>query len=203
MPSRAAPRPPGPPFSAMAHSYRSSRTSPQWRTPCGALLAVLLTVLSGCEAVDMITGKDRLERDLHRAQDDSRARLIEREERIRLLEEETIALQERLGTALTELETLRAERSAAAISVLLFRGDITYAVTPAAFSDYRAGLRLHALNDAAFGEALEKFEKLEGGDATVFLVLRKIDSSDDRLIGLEEARAFRRVQEAAFNPKAE
>ena len=99
-----------------------------------------------------------------------------------------------------ELETLRAERSSAGgrINVLLFRGDIVYAVAPAAFGDYRAGLRLRALNDSAFSEALQQFEKLEGGDAALLRVLRQMDADDNRIIGLEEARGFREQREGSL-----
>ena len=175
-----------------------------------AMLAVLVG-FSGCETVDAMTGKDRLQQDLDRARTESRRRASELEERNRALEQEKLDLRAQLdalgsqhATMLKELETLRTERSSAAgrINVLLFRGDIVYAVVPAAFGDYRAGLRLHAVNDSAFGEALRQFLKLEGGDSAVLRVLRKIDADDDRIIGREEARGFREQQAGALKRDA-
>ena len=173
----------------------------------GSAMLVLLAVLSGCETVDAVTGKDRLQQDLHRARTESQAKIGEREGRISTLEQEKRdllakldGLQAQYAAALMELETLRAERSSAGgrINVLLFRGDIVYAVAPAAFGDYRAGLRLRALNDSAFSEALQQFEKLEGGDAALLRVLRQMDADDNRIIGLEEARGFREQREGSL-----
>ena len=114
-------------------------------------------------------------------------------------------LKAKHAAAMEELQTLRTERSSAAgrIAVLLFRGDIVYAIVPAAFGDYRAGLRLHAVNDSNFGEALKLFEKLEGGDGALLHVLRQIDGDDDRIIGLTEARSFREQQEGALKRTTE
>ena len=175
-------------------------------------MVALLAMLSGCETVDAMTGKDRLQQDLDRARTESRAKIGEGKERIQALEQEKRdlraqldALQAQQLATLAELETLRTERSSASgrINVLLFRGDIVYAVVPAAFGDYRAGLRLHAVNDSNFGEALTLFEKLEGGDAVVLRVLRQIDGDDDRIIGLDEARSFREQQEDALKRNSE
>ena len=176
-----------------------------------AMLA-LLAVLSGCATVDAMTGKDRLQQDLDLARTTSRATVGELESRIHALEQEKHDLQAKLdalgaqhATARNELETLRTERSTAAgrINVLLFRGDIVYAVAPTAFGDYRAGLRLHALNDSAFGEALQQFEKREGGDGALLRVLRKIDTNSDLVISLEETREFREQQESSLKRDGE
>ncbi len=175
-------------------------------------MLILLALLSGCETVDTMTGKDRVLRDLDRTRTESRARIGELEKRNSVLDQQRLdlqaqldALREQHGTAMKELEKLRAERSSAAgrINVLLFHGDIVYAVVPAAFGDYRAGIRLHAMNDPAFGEALQQFERLEGGDGALLRVLRQIDSDDDRIIGLEEAQGFREKQEGSLKPAGE
>ena len=176
-----------------------------------AMLA-LLAMLSGCETVDAMTGKDRLQQDLERARTESRARIGEEKERVQALEQEKRGLRAQLdlletqhSATLAELETLRRERSSAAgrINVFLFRGDIVYAIVPAAYGDYRAALRLLAVNDSNFGEELTLFEKLEGGDAALLHVLRQIDGDDDRIIGLEEARGFREQQEDALKHDSE
>ena len=176
----------------------------------GSALLALLALLSGCQTVDAMTGKDRLQLDLDRARAESRAKIAEMEVQNRTLEKEKGELQAQLDTiklryaaAMKELEKLRSERSSAAgrINVLLFRGDIVYAIIPGAYGDYRAGLRLHAVNDPEFGLALAQFEKLEGGDSAILRVLRQLDADDDRIIGREEARSYREQQAGSLKPE--
>lgn len=176
----------------------------------GCATLALLVLLSGCQTVDVVTGKDRVQRELERTRADSTEKIEELEERNGALDQENRDLQTKLAAleaqhsdAMKELETLRRERSSAAgrINVLLFRGDIIYSIAPEAFGDYRAGLRLHALNDSQFGESLKQFEDSRGGDAALLRLLRSIDADDDRLIRLEEANAFREQQEGSLNPE--
>lgn len=168
-------------------------------------------MLGACETVDAVTGKDKLELDLERARAQSRARIAELEVQNRTLAKEARdlrarldALEPQLAAAQQELETLRAERSTAAgrINVLLFSGDIVYAVVPTAFADYRAGIRLHSLDDAEFAAALKLFEQREGGDAALLRILRKIDTDNDRIISVEEAHRFREQRESSLKTAA-
>lgn len=179
-----------------------------------ALLALALCTawtLLGCatvdQAFDRATGKAQVENDYtafresaDREREDLEASNRQLAVELQTAHEELSELERRHGEAMEELERYRAREAAEAgrINIMLFGGDILYSVSPDAFGDYRAGLRIRSLVDSEFAAALQDFEAGQGGDAEVLRVLRQVDSSNDRVIAFEEARAFREAQDGSF-----
>jgi len=186
------------------HDRRGSSTA-------GLALLLLCAPALACStmdhALDRATGKAQIEDDYSRfresadrEREDLEASNRELERSLHTTREELAELERRYREVSAELDVFRSREAAEAgrINVMLFGGDILYAVSPDAFGDYRAGLRMRSLVDSEFAAALREFEEGRGGDAELLLVLRQVDTSNDRLIAFDEARAFRQAQDGSF-----
>jgi len=74
--------------------------------------------------------------------------------------------------------------------IALFGGTINYKIANSAMRDYMAGLTFKGLNEPMFKDIKEKFQKKEGGDREILILLREIDSNNDKFINPTEATNF-------------
>jgi uncharacterized protein YceK len=163
-----------------------------------------IMLLSGCGAMNSMTGKKELETKVASLEQQLAASKSE-EGKLRntmaKLEQELSAEKAKSSRDTEEFQKKLDQAKVKGMPVILFGGDIVYEIATEGYKDYRAGLRYRSLLDDDFKTAFEQFEAGKGGDAIVLGILKEIDKSGDKVIDLQESLRFRKAEEEKYMPK--
>lgn len=136
--------------------------------------------LTGKEAEELQRKNAKLEEQIKQLQEQLQIQKIDSNKELRACQDK-LAIEAKRGSG---------------IKIIFFGGDIIYELNTAAFTDYRAGLRLRSIHDQIFAESMGNFENGRGGDMEMLSLLKEIDVSKDRMIDETEAQDFRKNEEA-------